>query len=346
MCIRTISPIVASTEVRGAKVVPRPAVALDSPTIDSTPLCVYVPEAMFQCPLEVSLSVPLLFVSENAPPLLRIWNCAVPAFSIVPVFTTLPVPVVVSRKFKAPASARNVPLLFSTLVVGIAGHGDDMKKVGRLAWRSILYFEVVTTAALAIGLIAVNLVKPGVGITLATATADKGAEFAKTQVTFSGVVEHMVPQSFFEAATHNEVLQIVFFAVLFGFAAVTVGGNVKPLTDVLEKTLDVMFRMVAMIMKLAPLGAFGALITLLLILTAMFADSIAQYDPLELELPDIGLVVMQDAETGEQLLVDTRDRGFRRRFADAAAKREDELRSAFDSRFVTSRSICVRSPRM
>ena len=68
-----------------------------------------------------------------------------------------------------------VPLLFSTLVVGIAGHGDDMKKVGRLAFRSILYFELVTTLALAIGLIAVNIFKPGVGINLAVASADKGA---------------------------------------------------------------------------------------------------------------------------------------------------------------------------
>src|SRR3979490_3194358 len=84
-----------------------------------------------------------------------------------------------------------VPLLFSTLVVGIAGHGDDMKKVGRLAFRSILYFEVVTTSALAIGLLAVNLVKPGVGVNLAAETATKGTEFAQTKVTFVGVIEHL-----------------------------------------------------------------------------------------------------------------------------------------------------------
>src|SRR5215207_6322134 len=89
------------------------------------------------------------------------------------------------------------PLLFATLVVGIAGHGDDMKKVGRLAFRSIVYFEVVTTLALAVGLLAVNLVRPGDGIDLATASAEKGAEFAKTQTTFAGVIEHTVPQSFF-----------------------------------------------------------------------------------------------------------------------------------------------------
>ena len=120
-----------------------------------------------------------------------------------------------------------VPLLFSTLVVGIAGHGDDMKKVGRLAFRSILYFEVVTTIALAIGLLAVNLVKPGVGVNLATATAEKGTEFAQTKVTFTGVIEHMVPSSFFEAAAKNEVLQIVFFAILFAVGLSRVKGKPK-----------------------------------------------------------------------------------------------------------------------
>ena len=80
-----------------------------------------------------------------------------------------------------------VPLIFGTLVVGIAGHGDDMRRVGRLAFRSIVYFEVVTTLALAIGLIAVNMVKPGVGVSLAAATADKGAELAKTEVSLTSV---------------------------------------------------------------------------------------------------------------------------------------------------------------
>src|SRR5438445_10689828 len=83
-----------------------------------------------------------------------------------------------------------VPLLFATLVVGIAGHGDDMKKVGRLAFRSILYFEVVTTMALAVGLLAVNIVKPGRGITLGGASTEAAQQFASTKMTFSGVIEH------------------------------------------------------------------------------------------------------------------------------------------------------------
>src|SRR5215475_6112135 len=76
-----------------------------------------------------------------------------------------------------------VPLLFSTLVVGIAGHGDDMKKVGRLAFRSIVYFEIVTTLALAVGLTAVNLVKPGVGISLAGQSAEQGQQLAQNKAT-------------------------------------------------------------------------------------------------------------------------------------------------------------------
>src|SRR5436305_1381218 len=82
-----------------------------------------------------------------------------------------------------------VPLLFATLVVGIAGHGDDMKKVGRLALRSIIYFEVITTLALVVGLLAVNLVKPGRGITLGGAPTDAAQQFASTKMTFSGVIE-------------------------------------------------------------------------------------------------------------------------------------------------------------
>jgi proton glutamate symport protein len=79
-----------------------------------------------------------------------------------------------------------VPLLFATLVVGIAGHGDDMKRVGKLALRSIIYFEVVTTIALLVGLLAVNLVKPGLGVNLVAATVDTGVELAKTKTSISG----------------------------------------------------------------------------------------------------------------------------------------------------------------
>src|ERR1019366_6745175 len=155
-----------------------------------------------------------------------------------------------------------VPLLFSTLVVGIAGHGDDMKKVGRLAFRLILYFEVVTTLALAIGLLVVNVVKPGAGVNLAVASTDKGAEFAKTEVSFTGVIEHMVPQSFFDAAAKNEVLQVVFFAILFAVALSRVKGPLKKtMLDVCESLSAVMFKFVDIVMAFAPFGIGAAIAT-------------------------------------------------------------------------------------
>jgi Na+/H+-dicarboxylate symporter len=153
-----------------------------------------------------------------------------------------------------------VPLLFSTLVVGIAGHGDDMKRVGRLAFRSILYFELVTTAALAVGLLAVNLVKPGVGVNLASASAEAGTELARKQTTFSGVVEHTVPQSFFEAASANEVLQIVFFAIIFAVALSQVQGPAKTfMLTACESLSEVMFKFVGIVMKFAPFGIGAAI---------------------------------------------------------------------------------------
>lgn len=153
-----------------------------------------------------------------------------------------------------------VPLLFSTLVVGIAGHGDDLKSVGRLAFRSIVYFEIVTTLALAVGLLAVNLVKPGVGVGLESASAEQGAQFAGRQQTFAGVIEHTFPQSFFEAAAANEVLQIVVFAIIFAIALART--PVKPrntMLGVLDALAEVMFKYTGLVMALAPFGILAAI---------------------------------------------------------------------------------------
>ena len=153
-----------------------------------------------------------------------------------------------------------VPLLFSTLVIGIAGHGDDMKKVGRLALRSIIYFEVVTTLALIVGLVAVNWIRPGDGITLEGATAETGLKFASTKVTWGGVLEHTVPQSFFEAAATNEVLQVVFFSILFAVALARVKGEPKKIMlSVLESLSEVMFKFVGLVMSFAPFGIGAAI---------------------------------------------------------------------------------------
>jgi proton glutamate symport protein len=153
-----------------------------------------------------------------------------------------------------------VPLIFSTLVVGIAGHGDDLKKVGRLAGRSILYFEVVTTLALVVGLVAVNVVRPGVGIHLGDATARTGSELATARPTFAGVVEHIVPTSFFKAAADNEVLQIVFFAIIFAVGLSQVQGPAKAaILTLCEHVSEVMFKFVGIVMRFAPFGIGGAI---------------------------------------------------------------------------------------
>jgi proton glutamate symport protein len=142
-----------------------------------------------------------------------------------------------------------VPLIFSTLVVGIAGHGDDMKRVGRLALRSIVYFEIVTTLALAVGLLAVNVLRPGAGVDLSGASASQGAELATKHITFGGVLEHVVPSSFFAAATSNEVLQVVFWAILFAVALARVTGrNKSVMLEWLESLADVMFKFTALVM--------------------------------------------------------------------------------------------------
>src|SRR3954464_3598406 len=154
-----------------------------------------------------------------------------------------------------------VPLLFGTLVVGIAGHGDDMKKVGRLALRSIIYFEIVTTLALAVGLIVVNVVKPGRGIDVSSASAETGTTLAANKVTVSGMIEHLVPQSFSEASAKNEVLQIVFWTIIFAVALsrVTNAPAKKFMLSFCESLSEVMFRFVGVVMAFAPIGIGAAI---------------------------------------------------------------------------------------
>jgi Na+/H+-dicarboxylate symporter len=153
-----------------------------------------------------------------------------------------------------------VPLIFSTLVVGIAGHGDDMKRVGKLALRSIVYFEIVTTLALVIGLTAVNLIRPGAGVNITGASAAVGNDLAQKHVTLTGVLEHVVPQSFFEAAANNEVLQIVFFSVLFGVALARAGASSKlTMLAFCESLSEIMFKLTDLVMKFAPFGIGAAI---------------------------------------------------------------------------------------
>ena len=155
-----------------------------------------------------------------------------------------------------------VPLIFTSLVVGIAGHGDDLKRVGKLALKSIIYFEIVTTLALFLGLAAVHIGKPGVGVSLAGADSTAAKAFASTPITFSGVVEHAIPQSIFEDAARNNVLAVVFFTVLFaaGLTMVKSGKPKETVLTLMEGLADVMFKFTGIVMKFAPLGIFGAVV--------------------------------------------------------------------------------------
>lgn len=165
---------------------------------------------------------------------------------------------IVSNLFLKMIKCILVPLVFGTLVVGVAGHSDDLKSVGRLALKALFYFEVVTTLALVIGLFAVNLTRPGDGLTLpAPGTGDK---IVANKVTLAGIVEHIVPKSFFEAAASNDVLQVVFFALMFGVALAQVD---RPHREVMlkwcEALTEVMFKFTGIVMKFAPLGIGAAM---------------------------------------------------------------------------------------
>ncbi len=150
-----------------------------------------------------------------------------------------------------------VPLVFGMLVVGIAGHSDDLKAIGRLALRSIIYFEIVTTLALAVGLIAVNLAKPGAGVSLPAAGTEA---VARAPVTLQRVVEHLVPESFFEAAATNDILQVVFFSVLFAVALTQVESKSREtMVRFCEALTEVMFRFTGLVMKFAPIGVGAAM---------------------------------------------------------------------------------------
>lgn len=150
-----------------------------------------------------------------------------------------------------------VPLVFGTLVVGIAGHTDDLKAVGKLAFRSILYFEVVTTLALVIGLLVVNATKPGVGLVLPPSSGDVPAP---KEVTWESIADHLAPTSFFKAAAENDVLQVVFFALLFGVALAQVPRPQRdPVLHFCESLTEVMFRFTGLVMKFAPIGVGAAM---------------------------------------------------------------------------------------
>ncbi len=154
------------------------------------------------------------------------------------------------------------PIIFCTVVVGIAGM-EDMKKVGKTGGLALLYFEVVSTIALIVGLVIVNLVQPGDGMHVDASTIDTKSIAAYTG---PGKMEsaldffmHVIPTTVVDAFAKGEILQVLLFAVLFGFALHKFGGRGTLVFDFIEKTSHVLFDIVGIIMKVAPIGAFGAM---------------------------------------------------------------------------------------
>jgi aerobic C4-dicarboxylate transport protein len=152
------------------------------------------------------------------------------------------------------------PIVFLTIVIGIANMGD-MKKVGRVGAKAILYFEIVTTIALAIGLLVVNLLQPGSGLHLADLKKGDISQYTKAAAETDWVqfFLHIVPSNAFDAFAKGDLLQVLLFSCLFGVALSLLGERGKSVVQFFEKCLEVFFNIVNIVMKLSPLGAFAAI---------------------------------------------------------------------------------------
>jgi aerobic C4-dicarboxylate transport protein len=154
------------------------------------------------------------------------------------------------------------PIIFCTVVTGIAGM-ENMKAIGKTGALALLYFEVVSTIALIVGLVVVNVVQPGAGMNVdvsqldakAVATYAKAAE----QQSITDFLLNVIPNTIVDAFAKGDILQVLLFSVLFGFALHGVGERARPIFDFVDRFGTVMFRIVGMIMRLAPIGAFGAM---------------------------------------------------------------------------------------
>ena len=153
-------------------------------------------------------------------------------------------------------------LIFCTVVTGIAGM-QDLKKVGRVGGKALLYFEIVSTIALVVGLVVGNVVHPGSGFNVNAATLDaKAVSDYAGQAKAQGVVEflmHIIPTTVADAFAKGDILQVVFISILFGFGLSSAGPRAKPIIALLESLTQVVFRVVNILMIFAPIGAFGAM---------------------------------------------------------------------------------------
>jgi aerobic C4-dicarboxylate transport protein len=151
------------------------------------------------------------------------------------------------------------PIVFLTVVAGIAQAGD-MRKVGRIGLKALLYFEVVTTVCLLIGIVVAHVIRPGAGIAMPHVQASDLAQFTKPQGgSIIDFLVHVVPDNAFAAFANGDVLQVLIFAVLFGAGLIAVGEPGVPLAHALERLSSTLFRVISIVMRVAPIGAFGAM---------------------------------------------------------------------------------------
>jgi aerobic C4-dicarboxylate transport protein len=154
------------------------------------------------------------------------------------------------------------PIIFCTVVTGIAGM-EDMKKVGRVGGKALLYFEAVSTLALIIGIIVVNTLKPGVGMNVDVAALDTKALASYTTAAHAqstvDFLLNIIPNTVIDAFAKGEILQVLLFSVLFGFALSSAGESGRPVVSFIDKVAHALFIIVGFIMRLAPIGAFGAM---------------------------------------------------------------------------------------
>lgn len=150
------------------------------------------------------------------------------------------------------------PLIFGSIVVGINSAGS-VSGLGKTGARAIIYFEIATTLALVIGLIAVNVLQPGVGLNIGHTMSESLVKAAETKLSFGGFVEHLLPQNFIEAIAKGDVLQIVLFSVIFGISVMLAGEKAKPILTFCESLNEVMFKFTGVVMGFAPLGVGAAM---------------------------------------------------------------------------------------
>ncbi|MFN3319699.1 MAG: dicarboxylate/amino acid:cation symporter [Allorhizobium sp.] len=154
------------------------------------------------------------------------------------------------------------PVIFLTVATGIAGM-SDMKKVGRVAGKAMLYFFTFSTLALIVGLVVANVVQPGAGMHIDPATLDAAAVATYTEKAHDssivGFLMNIIPTTIVGAFADGDILQVLFFSILFGISLALVGERGKPVTDFLQAVIAPVFKLVAILMKAAPIGAFGAM---------------------------------------------------------------------------------------